>query len=261
MGKLLRIYLRPSTRTPPRVVARATAVAGTGLEGDHAHGGKRQVTLISREAWDDAIGQLGGGELDPGARRANLLVEGIELGATIGKRLRVGPVELEVMGETRPCQLMDDARLGLKDALVLYALPIALWTLFGSLDILITAKGTFLNPYREGNQLARAVFIEAGYLGPVAASILWIALWAFIVFAINKLKMPNARFVSLCIFYSLSMGHLSGFSSWYAPFCQIARTVAWSKLPIIIGLGIIAACLHLAAQKAIDGGVGARKKN
>lgn len=118
MARLLRIWLRPSTRTPPRPVERATAVAGVGLEGDHAHGGKRQVTLLSRESWADALAELGGGELDPSSRRANLLVEGVDLGATIGKRLRVGAVELMVMGETRPCQLMDDARLGLRDALV-----------------------------------------------------------------------------------------------------------------------------------------------
>lgn len=117
MAKLVQIYLRPSTRTPVKPVTRATAVADRGLEGDHAGGGKRQVTLISRQSWDDALAQLGGGALDPGTRRANLLVEGLDLGPLIGRRVRVGPVELQVEGETRPCGLMDDARLGLRDAL------------------------------------------------------------------------------------------------------------------------------------------------
>jgi MOSC domain-containing protein YiiM len=117
MGKLLQIWLRPSARTPVRAVPRAEAVAGQGLEGDHAGGGKRQVTLIAREAWADALRELGGAPLDASARRANLLVEGLELGAAIGRRLRVGPIELQVEGETRPCGLMDDARPGLRDAL------------------------------------------------------------------------------------------------------------------------------------------------
>lgn len=117
MGQLLRIWVRPSARTSVRALERTDAVADLGLIGDHAAGGRRQVTLLSREAWDDALRELGGGELDPALRRANLLVEGLDLGATIGQRLQVGPVELEVLGETRPCQLMDDARLGLRDAL------------------------------------------------------------------------------------------------------------------------------------------------
>lgn len=116
-GRLARIFLRPSTRTPVREVAQVTALAGVGLDGDHAHGGKRQVTLLSIEGWAEACADLGGADLSPGGRRANLLVEGVDLGAAIGQRLRVGPIEVEVMGETKPCQLMDDVQVGLMDAL------------------------------------------------------------------------------------------------------------------------------------------------
>ncbi len=116
-GRLVRIFLRPSTRTPVREVTEVTAVAGVGLEGDHNHGGKRHVTLLSVEGWAEACEALGGADLSPGGRRANLLVEGVDLAAAIGQRLRVGPMEVEVVGETKPCQLMDDVRLGLMDAL------------------------------------------------------------------------------------------------------------------------------------------------
>ncbi len=115
-ARLVQIYLRPSARTPVKAVERATAVAGRGLEGDHAGGGKRQVTLLSREAWEAACRQLEV-ELDPGARRANLVVEGVDFVASRGRRLRIGAVEVEVAGETRPCGLMDDVHLGLKAAL------------------------------------------------------------------------------------------------------------------------------------------------
>lgn len=117
-GKLLRIFLRPSARTPVREVSEAVAIEGQGLDGDHAHGGKRQVTLLSREGWEDALRELGAKPgLSPGGRRANLVVEGVDLSQVFGKRLRVGEVEVEVAGETRPCQLMDDVVDGLWTAL------------------------------------------------------------------------------------------------------------------------------------------------
>jgi MOSC domain-containing protein YiiM len=116
-GRVLHIFLRPSTRTPVREVQEATAVAGVGLEGDHAHGGKRQVTLISRAGWEEACAVLGKTDVSPGGRRANIVVEGVDLHAALGKRLKLGAIEVQVHAETRPCQLMDDVALGLWDAL------------------------------------------------------------------------------------------------------------------------------------------------
>jgi hypothetical protein len=139
---------------------------------------------------------------------------------------------------------------GLRERLSEYAIPIGLWVLFGTLDIVITAKGTFDNPYREGNQLARIIFVETGYLGPIMASVLWIALWSGIVFAINKLKMPLAGFVSLSIFYSLAAGHFSGFSSWYVPFCGLSLYRLMPGLQAVnVGIGIVAAGIHLGAME------------
>ncbi|MEM7206130.1 MAG: MOSC domain-containing protein [Planctomycetota bacterium] len=111
------IWLRPAARLPVREVMTATASAGVGLEGDHAVGGRRQVTLLSREAWDLACADLGRA-VDPAARRANLLLRGVDLGAAIGRSLRVGAVTLDILGETRPCELLDDGnRVGLCAAL------------------------------------------------------------------------------------------------------------------------------------------------
>lgn len=116
-GTLLAIHLRPGARAPVVRVDRATAVADRGLDGDHAVGGRRQVTLLAVEAWRDACAELGR-ELDPAVRRANLLVEGIELRAAIGGTITLGDVVVDVLGETRPCALMDDGgRLGLMAAL------------------------------------------------------------------------------------------------------------------------------------------------
>jgi len=116
-GRLLAVWLRPAARLPVRAVPRATAVAGGGLEGDHAGGGRRAVTLLAIEAWREACAELGR-DLDPAVRRANLLVEGLDLGATLGAELRIADVVLEVLGELRPCELLDDdGRAGLCAAL------------------------------------------------------------------------------------------------------------------------------------------------
>lgn len=111
------IFLRPGARVPVQRVERAVATADVGLEGDHAVGGRRQITLLSAERWVDACAAFGR-EVDPAVRRANLLVSGLDVGALIGRSLRIGDVVIELTGETRPCELMDDdGRVGLCAAL------------------------------------------------------------------------------------------------------------------------------------------------
>ncbi|MGE0144237.1 MAG: MOSC domain-containing protein [Planctomycetota bacterium] len=101
------IYLRPSARMPTRSVVSALAIQSRGLDGDHAGAGRREITLLSRESWDATCAELGR-SLDPAIRRANILVRGLPLGDLIGQCLTIGPVRIEVVGETRPCELMDD---------------------------------------------------------------------------------------------------------------------------------------------------------
>lgn len=116
-GTVRAIFLRPGARIPPVAVAQANAIAGRGLDGDHAGGGKRQITLLANEAWAQACRELGR-DLDPSTRRANVLVDGLDLAAAIGHTIAIGDVRIEVLGETRPCELMDDGgRTGLMRAL------------------------------------------------------------------------------------------------------------------------------------------------
>ena len=63
-GALTRIFLRPSARTPVRSVSETSAVPGGGLDGDHAGGGARQVTILSEEAWRDVRNELGKPDLE-----------------------------------------------------------------------------------------------------------------------------------------------------------------------------------------------------
>ena len=94
-------------------------MAGWGLKGNANQGGFRQVTVLAAEAWEAAVADLGTTveQLPPVTRRANLLVRGLELADSRKRVLRVGAMRLMVLGETRPCRLMDESWSGLQEAL------------------------------------------------------------------------------------------------------------------------------------------------
>jgi MOSC domain-containing protein YiiM len=98
----------------------AAISCASGVEDDfRGKPGKRQVTVLAREAWERACADLDAGiELPWTMRRANLLVEGIDLEQTAGQRIRIGDVTLEITCETDPCFVMDRQHPGLREALV-----------------------------------------------------------------------------------------------------------------------------------------------
>jgi hypothetical protein len=87
-------------------------VAGAGLEGDHAGSGTRQVTLLEREAWEAACRDLYQ-DLDAGARRANIVVEGVSLAVAIKHRLQIGDCIIQVIGRSPPLQADGRRRAGI----------------------------------------------------------------------------------------------------------------------------------------------------
>jgi MOSC domain-containing protein YiiM len=112
MPRLEQIWLKRMKRGLMDPVHEATLVAGSGLVGNANQGGHRQVTIISADRWREIVASLGVA-LDPSTRRANLLVSGIELADSRGRVLRVGGCRLQINGETRPCERMDEAHQGL----------------------------------------------------------------------------------------------------------------------------------------------------
>jgi MOSC domain-containing protein YiiM len=115
-GWLEAIWIKRAHRGPMDAVPEAELVAGRGIRGNADQGRRRQVTVIERNAWQAALDEVGEA-VAPSARRANLMVSGIELARTRGRVLRIGACRLEVGGETRPCYRMDEALEGLQDAL------------------------------------------------------------------------------------------------------------------------------------------------
>ncbi|MBN2972127.1 MOSC domain-containing protein [Roseomonas aeriglobus] len=122
MGVLLGIARHARPKAPMEVIEHARVTPETGIAGDFrgAMKGKpykRQVTLIERGDWDAAMAEVGH-SIGWQERRANLLVDGLDLPQTKGVRLRIGAnVVLEITRETDPCERMEALADGLRAAL------------------------------------------------------------------------------------------------------------------------------------------------
>jgi MOSC domain-containing protein YiiM len=116
VGRLEAIWIKRFRRGPMDPRDEATLRAGRGIEQNANQGGKRQVTVISIEAFADVSAELGAA-IDPAWRRANFMVSGIDLRESRGRVLECGGVRLRLVGETRPCEQMDEAFHGLRAAL------------------------------------------------------------------------------------------------------------------------------------------------
>jgi len=116
MGRLLAIARAARKRAPLAETETAEVTLELGIVGDvRGTKPKRQVTILFREGWEGACRDLGVA-LPWVTRRANLLVEGIAVPRE-GTRLAVGETVLEVMEETKPCQVMEAACRGLRGVL------------------------------------------------------------------------------------------------------------------------------------------------
>jgi MOSC domain-containing protein YiiM len=117
MGRLAAIARRDRKRAAMQSLDNAEISEQSGVALDfRGKPGDRQVTVISAGAWRQVCNELGT-EIPWTTRRANLLVDDIELPKQAGGEIRIGDVLLEVTGETDPCSRMEEQFAGLKAAL------------------------------------------------------------------------------------------------------------------------------------------------
>lgn len=117
VGTVRGIARRSSDGCPMEIVTEVVIEPGRGIAYEGRPSGKRQVTFLSAAAWDATCRELGA-ELPWQTRRANFLIEGLDLRQTIGGVLSVGGVHVRIHNETKPCGLMDELHKGLRGALV-----------------------------------------------------------------------------------------------------------------------------------------------
>jgi MOSC domain-containing protein YiiM len=115
-GTVRGIAIRDASGGPMREIDRATADSDAGIRGNARVSPKRGLTLLDLAKWREALAACRA-DLPWHARRANVLVEGLDLARLVGRRVRIGDAVVEILGETKPCANMDRAFPGLRAAL------------------------------------------------------------------------------------------------------------------------------------------------
>jgi MOSC domain-containing protein YiiM len=113
MAEIVAIWIKRAHGGPMDRVDEAHLVAGHGLAGSADQGGWRQITIITEESWRDATAELGA-DVDPSARRANVMIRGVDLEKSRGKKLQLGDCVVGIRGENPPCKLMNEMQQPLR---------------------------------------------------------------------------------------------------------------------------------------------------
>lgn len=104
---------QPAGLNPTREVSEVMCRAGRGIEGDRFFDYKPdyrgQITFFDHQVYVELKRHFALPDLNPGAFRRNVMMEGLDLMAHVGVRFTVGAVEFEGMCESAPCYWMDQA--------------------------------------------------------------------------------------------------------------------------------------------------------
>lgn len=107
------IAVRDASRAPMKEQPQVEVTLQQGIVQDYRGTGLRQVTFLDLGQWQEVLAELGV-DFPWYTRRANVLIEGLDLSATVGRRLQVGACRFAIGGETTPCARMDEIQPGLR---------------------------------------------------------------------------------------------------------------------------------------------------
>src|SRR6266545_8422322 len=113
MGEIVAIWIKRAHGGVMERVDEAHLVARRGVVGSADQDGWRQITIVDQAAWKAAEMELGK-KVDPAARRANLMIRGVDLENSRGKKLRLGDCLIDIRGENLPCRLMNEMQTPLR---------------------------------------------------------------------------------------------------------------------------------------------------
>jgi MOSC domain-containing protein YiiM len=113
LGIVQGIAVRDASRAPMKEQQQVEVTLQHGIVQDYRGTGLRQVTFLDIGQWQEVLAALGI-DLPWYTRRANVLIEGIDLPITVGRRLQVGACRFAIGGETTPCERMDEIQPGLR---------------------------------------------------------------------------------------------------------------------------------------------------
>ena len=103
----------PAAAHATEAVDQVTCRAGRGIEGDrfldYKEDYKGQITFFAWETYTAIKAALKVPALSPSAFRRNVLIEGLDLNALIGRRFRLGGITFEGTVEAKPCYWMEQA--------------------------------------------------------------------------------------------------------------------------------------------------------
>jgi MOSC domain-containing protein YiiM len=106
-------YGGPAGAHPITEAAECRCVAGRGIEGDrffdHKDNYKGQITFISWEVFEALRAAVGRPDCPPSAMRRNVLIEGVDLNALIGRDFELQGIRFTGIEECRPCAWMNKA--------------------------------------------------------------------------------------------------------------------------------------------------------
>lgn len=104
---------RPPGRHPIEEVEAVECVAGQGLRGDRffgfKNGYKGQITFFAWEVYEELRSTCGDANTSPARLRRNVIVEGADLNALVGREFELQGIRFFGTEECRPCYWMEQA--------------------------------------------------------------------------------------------------------------------------------------------------------